>query len=254
MLDTIFSMKGRTALVAGSGGLGTGMAVGFAKAGADVILADVNPANTAKAAKEVKKYDRKAWELTFDIFDQDSIMRMVDDAVNKTGRIDILANAVGISRMGHAEELSMEDWNAVITAFLSNVFYLCQSVANKAMIPQHYGKIINVASMSGMVVTGDSGSSYGAAKAGLIQLTKSLGIEWVKFGINANAISPGYMRTPLTENFLVGDILTKVLAGIPKKRLGTPADMEGIAVFLGSDASDYLTGQNLLIDGGYTAW
>lgn len=254
MLESIFSLQGRTALVAGSGGLGTGMAEGFAKAGADVILADINPANTAKASEIVKKYDRKSWEIKFDIFIRDSIDAMVEKALTYTKRIDILVNTVGISRMGHAEEINMEDWDAVMTAFLSNVFYICQVVARKTMIPQNYGKIINVASMSGMVVTGDRGSPYASAKAGLIQLTKALGTEWAKFGINANSISPGYMLTPLTDHFLVGDMLAETLKSIPKNRLGLPADMEGLAVFLASDSSDYMTGQNLAIDGGYTAW
>ena len=254
MLESLFSLKGKTALVAGAGGLGAGMAEGFAKAGASVIVADISPENTAKAAQIVAGCGAQAWELQFDIFDHQSLEKMVDDAVKCTGRIDILANSVGISRMGHAEELAIEDWKAVIDGFLSGVFYSCQITANIAMIPQKYGKIINVASMSGMVVTGDKGSSYAAAKAGVIQLSKALGTEWSKYNINVNAISPGYMLTGLTEGFLVGDVLEHVLKGVPKGRIGKPDDMAAAAVFLASDSSDYITGHNLVIDGGYTAW
>ena len=253
MLDSLFSLKGRTALVAGAGGLGIGMAEGFAKAGADVIVADVSPENTAHGAKVVTDCGTKAWELGFDIYDRDSIEKMVDEALKCTGRIDILANSVGISRMGHAEDLTVDDWQAVINAFLSGVFYTCQIVGQKAMIPQKFGKIINIASISGMVVTGDMGSSYCTAKAGVIQLSKALATEWCKYNINVNCISPGYMLTALTEGFLVGDVLDHVVSGIPKGRIGTPEDMAGLAVFLASESAEYIIGQNIAIDGGYTS-
>lgn len=252
-IESMFDLKGRTALVAGAGGLGTGMAEGFARAGADVILADISSENTGRAAKIVEGSGVKAWQLPFDISKRDSIEKMVDDALKCTGRIDILVNSAGISRMGHAEDLTVEDWQTVTNAFLSGVFYSCQIVANKAMIPQKYGKIINIASISGMVVTGDKGSSYCTAKAGVIQLSKALGTEWCKYNINVNSISPGFIFTALTEGYLVGDVLEHVQRSIPKGRIGEPEDMAGAAVFLASDSSEYITAQNLAIDGGYTA-
>lgn len=249
----LFDLSNRTALIAGSGGLGTGIAEGFAQAGADVILADLNPENTEKAAKLVETHGTRSWQLQFDILNRESIERMVKDALKFTDRIDILVNSVGVSRMGHAEDLSAEDWQTVINAFLSGVFYSCQHVANQAMIPQKSGKIINLASISGLVVTGDRGSSYCTAKAGVIQLSKALGTEWCKYNINVNSISPGYIFTPLTENFLVGDVLEGVENAIPKGRIGVPEDLAGAAVFLASDSSDYVTAHNLVVDGGYTA-
>ena len=252
-IESMFDLKGRTALVAGAGGLGTGMAEGFARAGADVILADISSENTDRAAKIVEGFGVKAFQLTFDVLEHDSIEKLVDDALKCTGKIDILVNSVGVSRMGHAEDIAVEDWQTVINAFLSGVFYICQIVANKAMIPQKYGKIINIASISGMVVTGDMGSSYCTAKAGIIQLSKALGTEWCKYNINVNSISPGYMFTALTEGFLVGEVLEHVQSSIPKGRIGTPEDMAGAAVFLASDSSEYITAHNLVIDGGYTA-
>lgn len=254
MLDTIFSLKGKTALIAGAGGLGTGMAEGLAKAGADVIVADLNPKNTARAAELVKKCGSKTLELSFDIMKRDSIEKLIDDAFAFNKRLDILVNSVGISRMGHAEDLSVDDWETVIHAFLSGVFYTSQYAARKAMIPQKYGKIINITSISGMVVTGDMGSSYATAKAGLIQLTKALGSEWAKYGINVNCISPGFMWTALTEGFLSNqEVLQNFLNAIPKRRIGKPEDMAAAVVYLASDSSDYVTGHNLVIDGGYTA-
>ena len=253
-MKTLFDLGGRTALIAGAGGLGTGMAEGLSLAGADIVVADLSPANTARAAHAVRERGRKALEVAFDINDRASIERVVDDALALTGRIDILVNSVGISRMGHAEDLSVEDWNAVIHGFLTGVFDCCQVVARKAMIPQKYGKIINVASMSGMVVTGDMGSSYAAAKAGVIQLSRALGTEWAKYGINVNCISPGYMLTPLTEGFLSSPQVSEpILNAIPKRRFGRPEDMAGAIVFLASDSADYVLCHNLVLDGGYTA-
>ncbi len=253
-MDKLFDLSGRTALVAGAGGLGGGMAEGLAIAGADVIVADLEPANTAKAAALVTRHGRRTLELHFDIMQRASIEKMVADALAFTGRIDILANSVGISRMGHAQDLSVDDWNAVIHGFLTGVFDCCQLVARKAMIPQKYGKIVNIASMSGMVVTGDMGSSYAAAKAGVIQFSRALGSEWAQYGINVNSISPGYMLTPLTEGFLSSpEVSQPILDATPKRRFGRPDDIAAAVVFLASDSADYVTCHNLVLDGGYTA-
>jgi len=254
MLDALFDLTGKVALVAGAGGLGTAMAEALAGAGADVVCGDANPQNAAAAADRAGKLGRRSAALTFDIMQRASIEKLVDDALAQMGRLDILVNSVGIARMGPAVDLSPEDWNAVITAFLSGVFWTCQLVARKAMIPQKYGKIINIASMSGMVVTGNRGSSYAAAKAGVIQLSKALATEWAEYGLRVNSISPGYMRTALTEGMLKNpEIYANIVQSVPLHRVGEPRDLAGAAVFLASDASDYVTGHNLVIDGGYTA-
>ena len=253
MLESLFGLKGRVALIAGAGGLGTGMAEGLAEAGADIVAADLSLEHAENAAKKARALGSKAAALTFDIWDRASIEKTVDDTLAKMGRLDILVNSVGINRMGHAVDITPEDWHAVIDGFLSGVFYFCQFAARKAMIPQKYGKIINVASQSGMVVTGNQGSSYGVAKAGVIHLSRALGTEWAQEGINVNSISPGYMLTPLTEGFFKDpEHYNKVASGVPKGRIGVPRDLAGAAVFLASSASDYMVGHNLVIDGGYT--
>jgi NAD(P)-dependent dehydrogenase (short-subunit alcohol dehydrogenase family) len=230
------------------------MAEGLAKAGAAVVAADVVPENAERAAEVVSSSGAKSLALTFDIQNRESIEALVDETLSEMGQLDILVNSAGISRMGHAADLSPEDWQAVIGVFLSGVFWCCQAAARKAMIPQSYGKIINIASISGMVVTGNRGSSYCTAKAGVIQLSRALGTEWAEDGINVNAISPGYMLTPLTEGFLGDPEAREELVGkIPKRRIGYPEDLAGAAVFLASDASDYITADNLVVDGGYTA-
>lgn len=141
MLDSLFDLKGKVALVAGAGGLGTAMAQALAAAGADVICGDANPKNAAAAAALAGKLGRKSAALTFDIMERASIEKLVDDALAQMGRLDILVNSVGIARMGPAVDLSPEDWNAVITAFLSGVFWTCQLVARKAMIDRLHVKV-----------------------------------------------------------------------------------------------------------------
>lgn len=252
-MTPIFNLKGKTALIAGAGGLGRGAAVGLAATGTDIVFADIDPTHCAAGTKDVSEFDVDTHEITFDIFDLKQIDAMIDQAIAFKGRLDILVNAVGISRMGLAEEMSYDDWMTVQNGFLNNVFYLCQQVAIKTMIPNKAGKIINVASMSGVVVTGDMSAPYCTAKAGVIHMTHALASNWAKYGINVNCISPGYMLTPLTEGFLSDqEMAAGLLANIPKARFGKPKDMAGLAVYLSSDASDYMTGQNLIIDGGYT--
>lgn len=253
-LESLFGLQGRVALVAGAGGLGTGMAEGLAEAGASVVTADVSLDNAEEAAAQVRKAGGKALALGFDIRDRASIEKVVDNTLANMGRLDILVNSVGISRMGHAVDITTDDWHCVIDTFLSGLFWCCQAAARKAMIPQKGGRIINLASMSGMVVTGDQGSSYAAAKAGVIQLSRALAVEWAPHNINVNAVSPGSMRTALTEAFLCDpDIYQSTLNSIPLRRVGVPRDMAGVAVFLASTASEYITGENLVVDGGYTA-
>jgi NAD(P)-dependent dehydrogenase (short-subunit alcohol dehydrogenase family) len=219
-----------------------------------VVAADLDARHAEATAAAVRDAGSKALALTFDILDRASIDKMVDDTLAQMGRLDILVNSVGISRMAHAEDITQEDWDTVLGVFLSGLFWTCQSVAKKAMIPHKYGKIINIASMSGMVVTGDRGSNYAAAKAAVIQLSRALGTEWAKYGIYVNAISPGTMRTALTEPFLKDpEMYRQSVNAIPLRRVGEPADLAGSVVFLASSASDYILGHNLVVDGGYTA-
>jgi NAD(P)-dependent dehydrogenase (short-subunit alcohol dehydrogenase family) len=255
MLESLFGLKGRVALVAGAGGLGAGMAEALGQAGATVVAADLSLKNAEEAARRAREAGGAAAALTFDIMDHASIEKLFDETLRQMGRLDILVNSVGIARMGAAVDLTPADWNTVIHAFLSGVFYCCQMAARKAMIPQKYGKIINIASMSGVVVTGNRGSSYAAAKAGLIHLSRALATEWASYGIRVNAISPGYMRTALTEGMLKDpDTYNHIVASVPAGRVGEPKDLAGAVVFLASDASDYVLAHNLVIDGGYTAW
>lgn len=253
-LAELFSLEGRVALVAGVGGLGKAMAVGLAQAGADVAMADIEPAHLEAAVREVSGSGRRWLSIPTDINDRDQAREMVARVVREWGRLDVLVNSAGISVMAPALEMTAEQWQTVVHHFLTAVFWCCQA-AGEVMVRQRWGSIVNVASMSGLVVTGDRGSSYAAAKAGVIHLTRALAAEWARYGVRVNAISPGVMRTRLTEPFLSDPAgLRDTLAKTPLGRVGEPEDLRGAVVFLASDASSFITGHNLVVDGGYTLW
>lgn len=252
--DKLFDLAGRTALVIGTGGIGSAIAKGLAEYGASVIISDVNEANLNKTAQEITQLGNSPRCFPINVDARDEIKKLFAFVREEAGKLDILVNSAGIGRMAHALDITQEDWDAVVNHFLSSVFWCCQEAA-RLMVEHKGGKILNICSMSGIVVTGDMGSSYAAAKAGLIQLTKALGTEWAKYKINVNAISPGFVRTALTEGmFKDPQVYQDTVNKIPLGRVAEPSDMVGTALFLCSSASDYLVGQNIVVDGGYTCW
>jgi 2-deoxy-D-gluconate 3-dehydrogenase len=251
MSDNPFSLAGKVALVTGaSRGLGAGMALGLATAGADVVVhASTPPTDTAD---DVKRLGRRAAALAADLSDRSAPQRLADEALAAFGRLDILINNAGIIRRQPADEHSDEFWDAVIEVNLSSVFRLSRAVGHH-MLERGSGKIINVASLlsfqGGITVPG-----YAAAKGGVAQLTKALANEWASRGINVNAIAPGYMVTDNTARLRADDTRTRQInERIPAGRWGTPADLAGAAVFLASAASDYVHGHVLAVDGGWLA-
>jgi 2-deoxy-D-gluconate 3-dehydrogenase len=246
-----FSLAGKVALVTGaSRGLGAGMALGLAAAGADVVLhASAPPADTALA---VERLGRRAAAFAADLGDPAAPARLAADALAVYGRLDILINNAGIIRRQPADEHSDEFWDAVIEVNLSSVFRLSRAVG-RHMLERGSGKIVNVASIlsfqGGVTVPG-----YAAAKGGVAQLTKALANEWAGRGINVNAIAPGYMVTDNTAGLRADQVRTRQInERIPAGRWGTPADLAGAVVFLASPASDYVNGHVLAVDGGWLA-
>jgi 2-deoxy-D-gluconate 3-dehydrogenase len=246
-----FSLAGKVALVTGaSRGLGAGMALGLAAAGADIVLhASAPPADTALA---VERLGRRAAALAADLGDPAAPARLAADALAVYGRLDILINNAGIIRRQPADEHSDEFWDAVIAVNLSSVFRLSRAVG-RHMLERGSGKIVNVASIlsfqGGITVPG-----YAAAKGGVAQLTKALANEWAGRGINVNAIAPGYMVTDNTAGLRADQVRTRqITERIPAGRWGTPADLAGAVVFLASPASDYVNGHVLAVDGGWLA-
>jgi len=252
MSDNPFSLAGKVALVTGaSRGLGAGMAIGLAAAGADVVLhASKSPEPLNDTAGEITRIGRRAATLAADLADPSAPVRLAADALAVFGRIDILINNAGVIRRAPSAEHSDEFWDTVIQVNLSSVFRLSREVG-RHMLERGSGKIINVASLlsfqGGVTVPG-----YAAAKGGVAQLTKALANEWAGRGVNVNAIAPGYMVTDNTAALRADETRTRQIGErIPAGRWGTPADLAGAAVFLASAASDYVNGHVLVVDGGW---
>ena len=246
----LFSLKGKNALVTGSSqGLGAGMAIAFAQAGANVTLHGRSSVADS-TVDEVRKTGVNFISVTGDVCDPDVCTRLVDETVKAFGSIDILVNNAGTIRRAPAAEHSQEFWLTVIETNLNSVFRLSQYAGTK-MLAQGSGKIINIASMltfqGGILVP-----SYAAAKGAVGQLTKALANEWAAKGVNVNAIAPGYMETANTAPLRADRERSKaILSSIPAGRWGLPSDMAGAAVFLASAASDYVHGHILVVDGGW---
>ena len=248
----MFRLDGKVALVTGSNrGMGAAMALGFAQAGADVVLLDiVAPEETAKSIRE--KAGVRTHCLAVDLSSRAQADRVIEEAVAAMGAVDILVNNAGIIRRAPAVEHGDEDWDAVIEINLTAVFRLSRA-AGAHMLPRGKGKIVNIASLLSFQ-GGINVPSYAAAKGGVAQVTKALANEWAGRGVNVNAIAPGYMRTENTRPLYQNEGRRQsILERIPAGRWGEPEDVCGPAVFLASAASDYVHGHVLVVDGGWMA-
>jgi NAD(P)-dependent dehydrogenase (short-subunit alcohol dehydrogenase family) len=246
-----FSLQDRVAVVTG-GGQSLGLEIGRALRdhGAKVVVAEIN-AETGPAAAEELGGDF----VRLDVTDPDSVREMVRTVLDRHGKIDVLVNNAGVVHNIPSEEVPDEAWRTVLSVNLDGVFYCCREVG-RAMLERGSGAIVNIASMSGVVSNHPQPqAAYNASKAGVIMLTKSLAGEWASRGVRVNAVSPGYIRTPLTELGMSKEEWSSVwLASTPLGRLAEPREIAPAVVYLASDASSYATGSNLLVDGGYSSW
>lgn len=248
----LFRLDGKVALVTGaSRGLGAGMAVALAGAGADVALHASEQPPTATARAIADGTGRRTEVFTANLSSRAAADQLIAEAVSRFGRIDILVNNAGIIRRRRAVEHEDADWDAVIEVNLSNVFRLCRAAGRHMIERGQGGKIVNVASLlsfqGGIHVPG-----YAAAKGGVVQLTRALANEWAPHGINVNAIAPGYMETDNTAALRADQARHRqITERIPAGRWGVPQDLAGAVVFLASRASDYVHGHVLVIDGGW---
>jgi len=253
---SLYELSNRKAIVTGAGqGLGQAMAMALAEAGADVVIADINIDTAQQTAAEIEKLGRKSLVVKMDVSKSDEINQAIDMVIKEFGRIDILVNNAGINRRVPAEKMSETDWRKVIDVNLTGVF-LCSQAVGRQMIKQKSGRIINIASMSGIVLNrGVTQIAYYAAKAGVILLTKTLAVEWAKYNIWVNSISPGWMRTSLVESEFIADKkkYQEIIEDTPMRRFGEPKELGPAVVYLASEASSFVTGENLVIDGGYVA-
>ena len=250
-MNELFDLAGKVAIVTGaSRGLGKAMAIGLAKAGANVVVSDI--LDTTETVEEIKKFGREAIGIKTDVSNKAEVETMVKQTVEKFAKIDILVNNAGIFRMSPAEGMKEEDWNKVIAVNLKGEF-LCAQAVGKQMIKQKSGKIINIASVAGLQAFSQS-SAYNASKAGVILLTKTLAVEWGKYNIQVNAICPGVFKTAMTEGFLKDENFIQMIKNrVPLGRYGEPEELVGTVIYLASKASDYVTGHTLVIDGGWTS-
>jgi methylmalonyl-CoA mutase cobalamin-binding domain/chain len=251
MTDNIFSLKGKIAIVTGaSRGLGKAMAIGLAQAGVKVIVTDV--LDTTKTVEELKKYTHEVLGLKVDVASQSDIQSMVQQIIKRFGRIDILVNNAGILRTGDAEKLKKEDWDKVIQINLTGEF-LCAQAVGAQMIKQKSGSIINIASIAGLGGYASS-APYSASKAGVILMTKTLAVEWGKYNVRVNAICPGVFATDMTTDYLQDKQFKEMIKSrVPLGRHANPDELVGTVIYLASEASEYVTGHALIIDGGWTA-
>jgi len=245
-------LDGRAALVTGgSRGLGLGMALALAHAGADVALAARGTDELNAAAAMVEQIGRKALTITADVADIAAVREMVNQAADAFGRLDILVNAAGINIRQPADSFTEADWDRLIAINLKGAFFACQEAARR-MRPQGKGKIINVGSVAFEIIVPNV-ALYAISKGGMRQMTRSLAVEWARDNICVNAIAPGRFWTKMTDAVFSDERLYEsTVSVIPLGRPGEPSDLAGATLLLASDASDYITGQTIVIDGGWT--
>ncbi len=251
-----FRLDGKRALIGGgSSGIGLGIARGFLEAGASVVLAARNEekltAAKTKLDKEFGKTEKAVDVTSFDVHDVEGVGNWYAELVEKHGGFDLLVTCAATTHRARADELTLDQWREVMDVNLNSVFAMCQAFGKERIASGQKGKIINIASLM-TSATRPGTSAYTATKGGIGQLTKSLALDWARSGIQVNAIAPGYVATPLTQALQDDAEFTHwVESRCPLGRWATPADMAGPAVFLASDASDFMTGQTIYVDGGW---
>ena len=248
--DKDFRLTNKVALVTGAArGIGNAIARLFAEKGADIILVDILD-EVREASASISKFGRKGLPLVADISATENVKRAVEAGIREFGKIDILVNNAGVVYLDDAENLPEEQWDKTIAVNLKAPFIMAQTVGRE-MIKRTGGKIINIASQTGIVAV-DKHVAYCTSKAGIIGLTKVLALEWAEFKINVNAISPTVVLTELGKKAWAGEIGEAMKMKIPMKRFGYPEEIAAVALFLASDAANMITGENIVIDGGYT--
>lgn len=246
------SLEGRTAVViGGTSGIGRAIAHGLAEAGADVVCTSRRAAQTA-AAGEIEALGRRTLRIASDVSDRASIENLLSETVAAFGKVDILVNSAGRTKRAPTIDFAEEDWTAILETNLTGTLRACQ-IFGRQMIAQNYGRIINIASLSTFVSLFEV-AAYSASKAAVASLTKSLAVEWAKHGVNVNAIAPGVFKTDLNRELLEStDRGREFRMRTPMGRFGRVEELAGAAVFLASEAASFVTGEVLVVDGGFLA-
>jgi len=249
-MKDMFNLEGKVAVVTGANrGIGQAIAIGLAKAGADLVI--VGRSNLDETESKVKETGKKCLKVSADLFNlSDAKNKIIESTMREYGRLDILVNNAGIQRRNPALVFTEKDWDDVLQVNLKSVFILSQAAA-AIMKENGWGKIINLASMLSFQ-GGFTVPAYAASKGGVAQLTKAFANEWARYGINVNAIAPGYIDTDMNSALMADETRSRqIMERIPAQRWGKPEDMVGGVIFLASHASDYVNGHILCIDGGW---
>jgi len=254
-----FRLDNKVALITGGAqGIGKSFAFTLGQAGSKIIITDIQADKGEEVVSELSDEGIDAFFIISDVTSRQSIEEMVDKAVKKWGVISIAVNNAGIGGWTNAEDMDENHWDRIMRANLRGVMF-CSQMEAKAMIPQGYGKIINMGSVSAHVVLRPQNQvAYNVSKAGVFHLTRTLAGEWAKYGIRVNSLSPGYTRTEMLDDLLNTDDGRKLVSfwkeQIPLGQLAVLDDLQGAILFLASEASDYMTGADIVIDGGYSVW
>lgn len=254
-MDICFSIKGQSAIVTGaSSGLGVTFAEALAECGTNVVVAARRYERLVKLAEELSsKHGVKVIPVETDVGKEDQVVNMIKTAIQEFGSLEILVNNAGVASLSSSIDMSLEEWMKVIDVNLTGVF-LCARTAAREMIARKYGKIVNIASIYGAAGDIFPAAPYYASKAAVINLTRAFAIEWAKHKINVNAIAPGFFPSEMTEGLFKDEkALEHILSRTPLGRTGEPLDLKAALVYLCSHASDYVTGQTIFVDGGWTA-
>jgi NAD(P)-dependent dehydrogenase (short-subunit alcohol dehydrogenase family) len=255
MTSSLFDLSGRVALVSGAAsGMGRAMALVLAEHGADVMLADINTAGVQRTADEISTLGRRAVPVTCDVSDPEAIRPMFARLDRELGRIDVLGNVAGESIMAPPEEITIDQVRQVLQNLVVGRFCMCQE-AGRRMLRSRRGSIINIGSLASITALGRGHVAYSMAMGAVAQMTRELSTEWAGRGVRVNAILPAQVVNPGLEKRMAADptLKGKFLSGIPRGRMGQPDDIRGLALLLASDASSWITGALIPMDGGNLA-
>jgi gluconate 5-dehydrogenase len=256
-IEKLFDLSGKIAIVTGAGsGLGVMFSEALAAAGATVVCVGIRAETVERTAARINAMGHQASGIQLDVTDDDAITQVMQDVATRFGSVDILVNNAGIATMSPPEAMTRNDWQSVIDVNLTGAFICAREAAKVMIAAKRGGSIINIASILGRGASEPApAASYAASKGGVVNLTRDLAVHWAQYGIRVNAIGPAYFPSAMTEPILAEpEVIAEIERRTPLARMGRLEELQGPILFFASEASSYVTGQTLYVDGGWTAW